>query len=379
MTADGEVNDSELVRAASCGDLLAFGMLLERHRPLVLGLCRRVLRDPGLAEDAAQEAALQAFLSMDRLRQPERFGSWLGGIGLNICRHWLRDQARDVWSLDTLYGGRQILEPFDDDPGVDPAVVAEEAELRQTVHQAVAGLPEGQRAAVMLFYMSGLTHMETAHMLGIRVGAVKTRLHNGRAALRTRLWNVWKEHKMETTVASDLVEMRVANVWRLSAEGDLPRRHVVMLAEVGGARRFQIWIGQQEGHALALHLEHVELPRPFAHDLIVSLVHAVGGHVREVRITRLADTTFYAEIVVEGPQGVQSVDARPSDALNVALLANVPIRVATAVLEETAVSGPDTVPPASAEGTTSIVADIKANWYGPGKPLDQPSSPADPC
>ncbi len=337
MTIDGEVNDSALVRATSGGDLQAFGILLERHRPLVLGLCQRMLHDPGLAEDAAQEAALQAFLSLDRLRQPERFGPWLGGIGLNICRHWLRDRARDAWSLDALPGGRQILEPVDDDAGVDPAEVAEEAELTKTVRQAVAGLPEGQRTAVVLFYLSGLTYMETAHVLGIGVGAVKTRLHNGRMALRPRLRNVWKEHKMEANVTSDLVEMRVADVRRLPGESDQPWRHCVILAEVDGARRLPFLIGEPEAHALAVHLEQVELPRPMPHALMASLLQATGGHVREVRITRLADTTFYAEIVVEGAQGVQSVDARPSDALNLALRANVPIRVATAVLEVAAV------------------------------------------
>ncbi len=138
---------------------------------------------------------------------------------------------------------------------------------------------------------------------------------------------------MDATVASDFVEMRVADVRRLPAEGELPRRHFVVLTEVDGARRLPFLIGEPEAQALAVHLEQVELPRPMPHTLMARLIQAASGHLREVRITRLADMTFYAEIVVEGTQGVQSVDARPSDALNLALRANVPIRVATAVLE----------------------------------------------
>src|SRR5260370_28863686 len=87
-------SDSMLVRAAQGGDKEALGVLIDRHRPLLLGLCRRALGDTVTAEDAAHEAVLQAMLSLDRLRRPERFGAWLAGIGLNICRRWRRSKDR---------------------------------------------------------------------------------------------------------------------------------------------------------------------------------------------------------------------------------------------------------------------------------------------
>ncbi len=72
---DGHGNgDTALVLAARGGDQDAFGALLARHRPLLLALCRRALGDPLLAEDAAQEAALQALLGLDWLRRADRFG-----------------------------------------------------------------------------------------------------------------------------------------------------------------------------------------------------------------------------------------------------------------------------------------------------------------
>ena len=60
---------------------------------MLVGLCRRMLGDGRLAEDAAQEAVLQAMVGLDGLERPERFGAWLVGIGLNVCRRWRRDQA----------------------------------------------------------------------------------------------------------------------------------------------------------------------------------------------------------------------------------------------------------------------------------------------
>jgi uncharacterized protein len=71
----------------------------------------------------------------------------------------------------------------------------------------------------------------------------------------------------------------------------------------------------------------VETPRPFTAVLAASLVTAAGSHIEEVRITKLIDCVFYATAVVRGPAGPEEVDARPSDAVNLALAARVPIRV----------------------------------------------------
>src|SRR3990170_3832084 len=102
-------DDASLVSASQSGDKSAFAILLDRHRPMLLVLCQRALGDAALAEDAAQEAAIQALLSLEHLRQPDSFGPWLAGIGLNICRRWLRKQSvRETWSWEALQGGRHV-------------------------------------------------------------------------------------------------------------------------------------------------------------------------------------------------------------------------------------------------------------------------------
>src|SRR5205823_660425 len=97
-------SDVELVERTRAGDKAAFGVLVERHRPMAVRLAWRLLGSRIDAEDIAQEACLQAFLGLDRLRAPERFSAWLGGMAINLAR--MRSRARRVaYSLDEWVGG----------------------------------------------------------------------------------------------------------------------------------------------------------------------------------------------------------------------------------------------------------------------------------
>jgi RNA polymerase sigma factor (sigma-70 family) len=323
------MDDAALVRRAREGDSGAFAALVARHRPMLVALCRRRLGDPGLAEDAAQEAVLQAMVGLDRLERPERFGAWLGGIGLNLCRRWRRDQAREEWSLAALTGGRAAPDPVP----ASPAEAAEQAEAARHLRRAVGRLPAGQRAAVVLFYLVGMAHREVAAALGIGVGAVKTRLHKGRAALRAEL-AAWEGADEMTATTAGPVAMRVTEVRRQAGQGTQPEKTVILLQEEAGERRLCIWVGGFEGLQIALALLGTEPPRPMAYRFMTSLLEATGGRLAEARVTRLEDGTFFGVAVVEGPAGTREVDARPSDVLNLALLTGAPVRVDPSVLAQ---------------------------------------------
>ena len=184
--------------------------------------------------------------------------------------------------------------------------------------------------------------------------------------------------------ASGTVEMRVADVRRTVPEGDRPRQYVVLIEEVGGQRRLPIWIGAFEGTAMALQLEHVQVPRPTTFSFTASLLQAAGARLSEVRITRLAEETFYAETEVEGPDGIRSIDARPSDALNLALVTGAPIRVERAVLEAVAAQEKSASPHPrphqlagapggeGTDGAAEIAAETMASWAGPQARTSQP-------
>lgn len=328
---------------------------------MLRAVCLRMLGDPMAADDAAQDASLQALLNLDRLRQPDRFGSWLCGIGLNVCRRYFRDRTSTMWSWETLQGGCELEAP----PTVmnDPELRVETLEMADRVHQAVTLLPPGQRSAVLLFYVLGLTYAETAVLLGVEIGAVKTRLHKARHTLRRDLRDQWKEHMMVTESTQESIAVRIADVKRTPGEGDRSAQYVVILEEIDGERRLLIWVGRPEAETMALQLEKTEMPRPLTFGFLADLFGALGNPLREVRISRLADKVFYATALVATPQGTKLIDARPSDALNLALATGAPIRVETAVLDQLdAAPAAADAPHSATKGSPDIVEEIEAEW-----------------
>jgi bifunctional DNase/RNase len=185
-----------------------------------------------------------------------------------------------------------------------------------------------------------------ADELGISVGAVKARLHQARAALAPKLAQFTtipetliqekEATAMTATDAAEWAEVTVTDIRRSRDEDHSKREHVMVLTERGSDRRLPIWIGPAEATALALTLESVETPRPFPYKLAAGLVEATGSQITEVRITQLLSSVFYAIVVVQGPGGPREVDARPSDAVNLAVVTGVPIRVSAGLFAETA-------------------------------------------
>jgi RNA polymerase sigma factor (sigma-70 family) len=263
------------VAAARRGDRAALAALLVRHRPALLAVCRRALRDPELAEDAAQEAALQAIVRLGDLREPDRFGPWLRRIGLNTCRYWLRQSARSRWSWETLRAAGLIEEP---DGGGDPARLADWLDQAATVRRALGGLPEGQRAAVALCYLAGLPLAQSAALLGTDVGAVKARLHRARRALRAWL----------------------APVAPAPSPAARRRGRLVAGAPVGAPRPAVWWWGSPGRRLFRLEVD------------VVALAEAVVAHLRSTGPVA-TDRRGIAELCVAVPEAAAVLDAMRLD------------------------------------------------------------------
>jgi bifunctional DNase/RNase len=109
---------------------------------------------------------------------------------------------------------------------------------------------------------------------------------------------------------------------------------VIILREPESGRLLPIWIGHNEATAILLKLQQVEAPRPMTHDLLLNTITDLGFIVERIEITRLEDSTFYGALVLRGEERTIAIDARPSDAIALAVRANVPVYVAEQVLDD---------------------------------------------
>ncbi len=94
---------------------------------------------------------------------------------------------------------------------------------------------------------------------------------------------------------------------------------IIVLREVEGQRVLPIWVGVFEANAIALQVENVQTPRPMTHDLLRSVITELGGQLERIVVCELKENTFYALLHVQSPRGLLAIDARPSDAIALAL------------------------------------------------------------
>ena len=334
-------SDSELVRQTLAGDKTAFGALVENHRPMTVRLAARMLGDVAEADDAAQEACLHAFLTLNRLRDLEHFGAWLYGIVVNLCRMRLRAR-RATYSLEDWDGGRVAHGFRASEAQLSPEAVYEIRELHQRLLHAIELLPDEQRAAVRWHYLDGLTLNEIGVLAGSPVGTVKARLHRARERLRTELVQPLqpdsqpKEKPAMIEVVVQSVIMRVGQPMEAveSASPPAPPAHrVVVLKEKQGERLLPIWIGSHEADMISLQLAGGSAPRPMTYELAARLLEAAHATIERVAVSKLREKVFYATLWVKTGDSAQEVDARPSDALNLALRVNAPLFVAPEVMD----------------------------------------------
>lgn len=127
-----------------------------------------------------------------------------------------------------------------------------------------------------------------------------------------------------------MLQMRVDKV-AMEVEGE---QSVVILKDVEGKNMLPIWIGMLEATSIALEVEGIKPARPLSHDLMRSIVSALGAEVAMVLIYDLKDNTFYGQVLLRVGEDTIEVDSRPSDAIALALRTGAPIFVSERVIEE---------------------------------------------
>ena len=128
---------------------------------------------------------------------------------------------------------------------------------------------------------------------------------------------------------SDMIEVVIDSI-RVSL---MSQQRIVILRERDAERYLPIWIGVYEAESITIALQSVEVARPLTHDLMKNIITQLNAQVLRVEVVGLREDTFYGNIVAETDGRILNIDARPSDALAIAVRTHVPILVARKVME----------------------------------------------
>lgn len=187
---------------------------------------------------------------------------------------------------------------------------------------------------------------EIVTLMNIPVSTVKVRLHRARQRLKTILLERHPEIVPPEKRRKIMVKVTIADVVKAERKEGQPQHvehYVVVLYDEAGRRLLPIWVGSYEGESIARGLSDFATPRPLTHNFFSSLLQAINARVEEVRVVALKKDTFYAVVKMRCGKKTSEVDARPSDAMALAVLNNAPIFVAEEVLETAGVNIPKTV------------------------------------
>jgi RNA polymerase sigma factor (sigma-70 family) len=208
-----EVPLTALVSAAQAGDLDAFGQLVERFQRMAYAVAYTMLGDAHLAEDVAQEAFIEAYICLPKLREPVAFPGWFRRIVHKRGDRLVRGKGPALLSLDA-------VGPLSSS-ALDPSLLVETRELQQRVRAAINALPEPDRLPVMLFYLAGYAQQEIAAIMELPLTTIKKRLFHARQRLRTLMDEIVREQFHQQQPAHDAQFARTIQFFIAVRIGDI--------------------------------------------------------------------------------------------------------------------------------------------------------------
>ncbi len=242
-----------LVTRAQAGDLNAYNSIVRRFQDMAVGYAYSLVGDFHLAEDAAQEAFLGAYLDLPKLRNPEAFPCWFRRIVFMRCTRFTRGRGVETVPMDAV--GEVAVE------AQDPIEAMEDREVKDRVLRALDALPGEERVVTTLFYIGGYSHKEIAAFLNLPTTTVNNRLRAARKRLKIRMLDMAKKRLHDAAPSRVNGFVTAVGMCNAAQAGDLGR--VVQILEL------------EPELASAAHPDHKRKPIHYA---------AREGHAEVVRI-----------------------------------------------------------------------------------------------
>ncbi|MFW6339973.1 MAG: RNA polymerase sigma factor RpoE [Wenzhouxiangella sp.] len=187
--------DQLLVERVQKGDKRAFDMLVLKYQHKIISLVSRYVSDHAEAMDVAQDAFIKAYRALKRFRGDSAFYTWLYRIAINTAKNHLVAQSRRPPQSDVDAGDAeqyQVDSRLKDRASPEHELLREEIE--QTIHDAIADLPEDLRVAITLREMDGMSYEEIATTMDCPIGTVRSRIFRAREAIDQRLRPLLDNH-----------------------------------------------------------------------------------------------------------------------------------------------------------------------------------------
>ena len=209
------------VTAAQTGDQDAYAYMVRNFQDMAMGYAYALLKDFHLAQDAAQEAFIDAYLHLSQLREPAAFPGWFRTVVFKHADRIRRKHYGTNVSLDSV--------PEPPDPSLTPDADLEDRETKGQVHTALQSLPDHERQIATLFYISAYSRQQIADFLQVPMKSVIYRLRSARRLLKERMIEMSKQTLQETAPSrNDAFTQDVMN--RLQAIEQLHESFVQSLA-----------------------------------------------------------------------------------------------------------------------------------------------------
>ncbi|MEM7030212.1 MAG: sigma-70 family RNA polymerase sigma factor [Chloroflexota bacterium] len=243
---------------AQAGDSDAYGIVVQQFQGMAVSYAYGILNDYQLAEDAAQEAFLEAYVNLAKVYSVNAFPSWLRKIIFKHCDRLTR--GKQIKTVDLTVATHVAS----DRKG--PTTVAEDADTIETVRKAVEALPEHERTVVLLFYLAQHSHKEIATFLEVQVSTVKNRLHTARNRMRAWLLDTMDEtlpNHIPLILNKEAFAMTIVEIIQATEKGDLSQLNTLLerhpnLAKAKDERpgatalHYAAWSGQMAAAELLL-------------------------------------------------------------------------------------------------------------------------------
>jgi RNA polymerase sigma-70 factor (ECF subfamily) len=188
---DASDSDALLVQRSQAGDTRAFELLVIKYQRRIQRLIARMVRDPGLVEDIAQETFIRAYRALGQFRGDAQFYTWLYRIAVNTAKKSLLEMRRDPLVLVHAFKDDDADETSGPDPEPStmetPEVLLASRELAAMVNAAMEALPEDLRQAITLREIEGLSYEDIAEIMQCPIGTVRSRIFRARESISQKI------------------------------------------------------------------------------------------------------------------------------------------------------------------------------------------------